>query len=139
MQKAFRVRSSKFGPAFVIETTPQSGQYILGFRIDPVERIQTLFKEVTNLHTVFSQNPVFGVEFELEEKPASLDQLKVHRAREDVEIVHDEEVDPFAAYYAEGGNQSMDRDPEYNDELGLAVEQLRDGMTISKLWQCIHK
>lgn len=136
------MRSSKFGPAFVIEASPESpegGHFILGFRVDPVERLKELFQEVSNLHKIFSQNPIFGVDFEVEEQPASLEQLKIQRPVEEVEIVQDEEVDPFAAYYTQGGNMNADREPEYNDELGLAVEKLRDGLTISKLWRCIHK
>lgn len=36
---SIRVRESKFGPALVIETTSQSGGYILGFRVDPKEKL----------------------------------------------------------------------------------------------------
>jgi hypothetical protein len=36
-QKAIKIRDSKFGHALVIETTPKSGGYILGFRVDPPE------------------------------------------------------------------------------------------------------
>lgn len=34
------MRNSKFGQALVIETTPSSGGYILGFRADPVEHLE---------------------------------------------------------------------------------------------------
>lgn len=33
--KSVKVRDSKFGPALVIETTPASGGYVLGFKVDP--------------------------------------------------------------------------------------------------------
>ena len=46
----------------------QSGGYVLGFRIDPVEKLQATVKEIQNLHKVYSTCPVFGVEFEEEEK-----------------------------------------------------------------------
>merc|ERR1719267_98972 len=43
--KQVRVRDSKFGPALVIETSVRSGGYILGFRVDPSERLNEIFKE----------------------------------------------------------------------------------------------
>lgn len=33
------MRDSKFGHALVVETTPSSGGYILGFRVDPKEKL----------------------------------------------------------------------------------------------------
>ncbi len=47
--------------ALVVETMPQSGGYILGFRIDPTEHLQEVAKEIQNVHQVFSKSPVFGV------------------------------------------------------------------------------
>ena len=46
----------------------QSGGYVLGFRIDPVEKLQQIAKEIQNLHRVYSTCPIFGVEFETEDK-----------------------------------------------------------------------
>jgi hypothetical protein len=37
-----------------------------GFRIDPVEKLEEIFKELKTLHEVFSKNPIFGVEFAFE-------------------------------------------------------------------------
>ena len=31
----------------------------------------------------------------------------------------------------------MFRDPVYNNDLGLAVEQLKDGLTIDQLWSVL--
>lgn len=42
--KAIKVRDSKFGHALVVETTARSGGYILGFRIDPYEKLGEVFK-----------------------------------------------------------------------------------------------
>lgn len=61
--KSTRVRESKFGTAFVIETTQQSGSYILGFRIDPKDRMEQLHKEISSLWKVYTANPIFGVDF----------------------------------------------------------------------------
>eukprot|EP00741_Cyanophora_paradoxa_P005592 tig00000912_g5420.t1 len=133
--RQIRIRESKFGPALVFETVLRSGGYILGFRIDPVDRMQEIFKELVSLHQVFSLNPIFGVDFQVEEKAPSISELKVPRKMDDVEIVGDEEEtgDAFAAYLSEG-NKNKDRDPVYSSELGIAVEKLPPTVTLSSLW-----
>ena len=55
---SIRVRESKFGPALVVETSAASGAYVLGFRVDPKEKLQELFKEMTSMYATFSSNPV---------------------------------------------------------------------------------
>ena len=44
---------------------------MLGFRIDPVEKLHEVHKEISALYTVYSQCPVFGVEFILQDKVQS--------------------------------------------------------------------
>ena len=56
--------------------------------------------------------------------------------QDDVEIVDADTSDAFAAYYAEDGRQT-DREVVYNPELGLAMESLPAGMTLSELWNVI--
>ena len=46
----------------------KSGGYVLGFKIDPVDKLQDALKEINSLHKVYSANPIFGVEYEMEEK-----------------------------------------------------------------------
>mmetsp|Transcript_18304 Transcript_18304/g.42618 ORF Transcript_18304/g.42618 Transcript_18304/m.42618 type:complete len:354 (-) Transcript_18304:203-1264(-) len=137
--KLIRVRDSKFGPALVIETSRESGGYILGFRIDPAERLNDVFKELVSLHKVYSATPIFGVDFVVEDKPAPLEDVTVGKTVDDVEIVSgmdDEHVDTFSAYYAES-NKNSDREPAYNSDLGLAVEKLREGVTPKMLWSIL--
>ena len=50
--------------ALVIESSELSGGYILGFRIDPIEKLQEIQKEIASLHKLYSTNPIFGVEYE---------------------------------------------------------------------------
>lgn len=38
-------------------------RYVLGFRIDPTEKLHTVHKELLALFGVYSITPVFGVEF----------------------------------------------------------------------------
>jgi len=130
---SIKVRESKFGPALVIETSPSSGGYVLGFRIDPKEKLKELFQEMTSMHSTFTNNPTFGVEFSLQEQPKALEQLKVPMKQEDVTIVDDDGHDAFTAYYAES-NKSVDREPVYSSSLGLAIEKPPEGYTTAQLW-----
>jgi len=136
--KSIRVRDSKFGLALVIETMPQSGAYVLGFRIDPVELLHQTAQEIQNIHQVFSTNPIFGISHAQEDKPLPLSQLKTKRKADDVEIVgDDDETDAFAMYYADV-NKDRDKDPVYHPDLGLAIESLPEGITLDLLWQCVN-
>ncbi len=38
------------------------------------------------------------------------------------------------AYFADG-EKAKDRDPMFSSELGLAIEKLKDGFTLSGLWE----
>ena len=59
-----RLRESKFGMALVLESSELSGGYILGFRIDPVEKLQEIQKEIASLHKLYSSTPIFGIQYE---------------------------------------------------------------------------
>ena len=63
-----KVRDSKFGVAMVMETSTSSGGYVLGFRVDPVEKLKDLVQEIHSLYQVYHTNPIFGVEYKLEEE-----------------------------------------------------------------------
>ena len=63
-QQSVKARDSKFGVAMVIESTWQSGGYVLGFRIDPIEKLHSISKMIRNLRDVFASSPYYGVEFE---------------------------------------------------------------------------
>lgn len=68
----------------MIKSTERSGNFILGFKVDPEEKLTVLYKELTSLHTVFLNNPIYGVEYkwsskstELEHKSDFLEDLEV--------------------------------------------------------------
>uniref|UniRef100_A0A5F5PL88 Bardet-Biedl syndrome 5 protein homolog n=2 Tax=Equus TaxID=9789 RepID=A0A5F5PL88_HORSE len=111
-----------------------SGGYVLGFKIDPLEKLQESVKEINSLHKVYSANPIFGVDYEMEEKPQSLEALTVEQIQDDVEIDSDDHTDAFVAYFADG-NKQQDREPVFSEELGLAIEKLKDGFTLQGLWE----
>ncbi|MGH0147968.1 UNVERIFIED_CONTAM: hypothetical protein FKN15_040969 [Acipenser sinensis] len=115
--RSIKIRDSKFGLALVIESSQQSGGYVLGFKIDPLEKLQDAVKEINSLHRVYSASPIFGVDYEMEEKPQPLEELTVEQAQDDVEIEPDEQTDAFVAYFADGSKQ-QDREPVFSEELG---------------------
>ncbi|KAL9645605.1 hypothetical protein ABK040_000667 [Willaertia magna] len=139
--KNISVKESKFGKAFVVETSRSSGkEFVLGFKVDPYEKLLNIHKEVTSLHQLFTSNPMFGVEFEVEEKTPSLEQLTVPKNTESVQFIGNKDTsDPLAPYYMDSSERSSVKSVRYNEELGLAVEELKDNITIEKLWQCIYK
>ncbi|XP_033761379.1 Bardet-Biedl syndrome 5 protein homolog [Pecten maximus] len=134
--RSVKIRDSKFGLALVVESSQQSGGFVLGFRIDPAEKLQQVVKEIQSLHRVYSACPLFGVEFETEEKLDDSQDLSVERVQDDVEIENEGSSDAFAAYFADG-SKDKDRDPVYSEELGLAIEKLRDGFTLHGLWDVL--
>ncbi|VDM67957.1 unnamed protein product [Strongylus vulgaris] len=134
-----RIRESKFGLALVIETTTQSGEYVLGFRIDPAERLQQVCKAIQALHKASNLRPIFGVTFQ-KDKPISPREASTEVANEQEEEEGEAEqkqlrTDAFAAYFSDGATHSEERRPPvFSEELGLAVEQLKPGFTIPDLW-----
>lgn len=121
----------------MVNSTELSGSYVLGFRVDPEEKLKILYKELTSLHEVYSNNPIYGVEYnwlnndQIQEQynSALVDDLDV------VEEPRGEITNVLVAYLADG--QKLDRPPVYSSELGLAVESLKEGYTLQKLWEVI--
>lgn len=62
---SLRLRESKYGLALVIQTAQTAGNYVLGFRVDPQEKLQEVYKELSSLHSIYSENPIFGVNYDL--------------------------------------------------------------------------
>lgn len=48
----------------IVQIHVQSGGYVLGFRLDPVEKLKDVGKEIQSLHQVYSSSPLFGIDFE---------------------------------------------------------------------------
>ncbi|XP_019767809.1 Bardet-Biedl syndrome 5 protein homolog isoform X2 [Dendroctonus ponderosae] len=135
--ESIRVRDSKFGKALVIKSNERSGNFILGFKVDPEEKLITLYKELTSLHTVLFNNPIYGVEYmwstnikENDEKGDIWEGLDI------VEDPKNEIGNTLAVYLADEGHKK-DRLPVYSKELGLAIESIKEGYTLKKLWEVI--
>lgn len=121
----------------MIHSTELSGNFVLGFRIDPEEKLKILYKELTSLHEVYSNNPIYGIEYNWFNNTHNQNQFS-NTIIEDADILEEptgEITNVLTAYLADG--QKTDRPPIYCAELGLAVESLKDGYTLNKLWEVI--
>ncbi|KAJ9517004.1 hypothetical protein QJQ45_027357, partial [Haematococcus lacustris] len=146
--KSIKLRDSKFGTALVIETTPWSGGYMLGFKVDPKETLDYVHKELSSLWATYSQRPIFGVEADLSPDLPTPDMAALRitsqvvlpgsaSREEDVTIVEaSDKGDVLAAYYADP-TKGVDREPVFCPELGLAVEALKEGLTVEQLWSVL--
>lgn len=142
-----RVRESKFGTALVIESTESSGGYVLGFRIDPPERLNLVYNELLNLFNVHASNPNMGVEAALHLEaslPATSQEYTTHLQHlvTDNQFIEEDadglKQDAIAAYLAhEESSVKKDSEIVYSPDLGLAIERIRDGFTLESLWQII--
>lgn len=135
----------------MVETFSRAGGYILGFRVDPDERLEAMFKEAQSFLKVFTANPIFGVDFTVESAEASGaagSVLPVPKIEEDVDIVEDQEdVHALAAYFVEGNGEgdvqagdeigSGQVNVQFDSKLGLAIEGLANDVTIESLWRVV--
>ncbi|XP_055702744.1 Bardet-Biedl syndrome 5 protein homolog [Phlebotomus papatasi] len=133
-----QIRDSKYGLALVINTLKMSGGYVLGFRIDPPEKLHEIYKELTSLHTVYSETPIFGVDYK--PKPDLEPQNNDHLSIDDIEEIDEKKSNEinhnFSAYLSAEDSGEVRR-PSYCKELGFAMEKLKEGFKIKDLWEII--
>ncbi|XP_050679468.1 Bardet-Biedl syndrome 5 protein homolog [Leptidea sinapis] len=133
--ESITIRDSKFGDALVIVVRPTSGGYVLGFRADPHDRLHPLLEELQTLHQAYTDKPVFGVEIkwnneESREAPDDIEELE--------EIGEPRgEMGPtiYLASQLAQGPEDLDVQPVYSSYLGLAIEPLKDGVTLKALFE----
>nr|XP_013117706.1 unnamed protein product [Stomoxys calcitrans] len=141
-----RIRESKYGPALVIQTAETGGGYVLGFRIDPIERLTEIYRELISLHTVYTENPNFGIVYTQDMRKPKTDA----KYRKDFKVEEFQEIDErqereinskLNTYLAEGslmvGEEKPPREPVYCKELGFAMERIRDGYKLKDLWDVL--
>lgn len=136
---SIQLRESKYGTALVINCKESGGGFVLGFRIDPPERLSEIYRELRSLYAVYSVNPILGIKLA---KKSSKDQIGPSFSINDVEELDDNQLKElnhnFASYLAENGEEDgVKREPVYCNELGFAVEKLRDGIKIKDLFEVI--
>nr|CAI5851997.1 unnamed protein product [Callosobruchus analis] len=130
------IRESKFGIALVITSSESSGGFILGFKVDPEDKMKILYKELTSLHTIYSTKPIFGVEYKwCSNKNLTEQNNNLVEDFDTLEDTRNEIGNTIASYLADEGHK--DRPPVYSNELGLAIETLKEGYTLQKLWEVI--
>ena len=134
--KTIKVRNSRFGPALVIESSKISGGYVLGFKIDPEDKLTDVLKQLLAFYETYYKKPQLGVEYILENSKAGIgDAAKaLENLVDDVEIETGNQ-DTLAAYYNAGGDSDSKREIVYSDVLGLAIEKPKEGFTIQSLWE----
>ncbi|XP_057227694.1 Bardet-Biedl syndrome 5 protein isoform X2 [Malurus melanocephalus] len=88
------------------------------------------------IRSIKMRDSKFGLALVIEssQQPQPLEDLTVEQAPDDVEIESDEHTDAFVAYFADE-NKQHDREPVFSEELGLAIEKLKDGFTLQGLWE----
>lgn len=119
--KTVKIRESKYGTALVLETSEFSGGYVLGFRIEELEKA---YEEISNLFRTYSANPVFGVEKTFEDIEKNLSEVTVPVIEDKVDIIEDDtsKSQAFRAYQTMAATSYAGEDEiVYSEELGLAV------------------
>ncbi|CAI2375368.1 unnamed protein product [Moneuplotes crassus] len=137
--KNIKVKESKFGTALVLETSEFSGNYVLGFKLDNIEEVH---KEIVALYQVYIANPVFGVEAALKEEYEDIEKVTIPKVEDEFEEVDQSDAGPnmvSAQYYLTSGADSYSKKKKskiiFSEEIGLAVEQPPEGLTLEKLWK----
>ena len=127
--------------ALVVESSELSGGYILGFRIDPLEKLQEIQREIASLHKLYSTTPIFGVEYDTkDELPKTEEVIQFDTTMDDINEIDDtnyESHDAFAAYLADGSGPRPDSEIVFCRELGVAMEKIKDGFTLESLWSVL--
>lgn len=140
-----RLRDSKYGPALVIQTHFTAGNYVLGFRIDPLDRLRDVYKELSSLYAIYSRTPIFGVFYEAPDATTVIAESAAPLRVDDVEEVDHSDAatgisTKMANYLADEqmfGDGEEVKQPTYCEELGLAIEPIREGYTLNDLWQVV--
>ena len=138
-----RLKDSKFGTALVIETSELSGGYVLGFRIDPADKLESIYKEINSLHKTYSESPIFGVEYSRSTSNKSQDEQRpmnpiiVMDSFDEIDDSAPDGNDAFTAYLADGMQNDELRPIVFSPELGLCIEQVKDGFSLESLWQVL--
>ena len=56
------------------------------FRIDPVEKLQSVYKEISSLHKTYSETPLFGVDYNKSEEYEDDDDKEARKTRYNVQL-----------------------------------------------------
>eukprot|EP00040_Diaphanoeca_grandis_P010590 m.54290 g.54290 ORF g.54290 m.54290 type:complete len:388 (-) comp21886_c0_seq1:28-1191(-) len=128
------VTSTKFGNVIAITVRKRGGGHIVGLQPPPQHLPEDIKTRMLQSFQDYADSPDFGVRF------AKLSPNKTHELvdeQEDgVDVITDDRRDAFADYFSDGisGRQLERRLPVFNQQLGLAIEELRPSVTLQQLW-----
>ncbi|KAL0214561.1 hypothetical protein P9112_006745 [Eukaryota sp. TZLM1-RC] len=128
-----KVRKSKFGPALVVQTCASCGGFVLGFRVDPVDRLSNIAQMIQNLSKIANDSPLFGVSFSMEEAPPPLEELKVNAKSESVAFDEEFVFEKKNTYVVDGNASGC----VYSNELGLAIQPIGEGQSLKEIWNIV--
>ncbi|XP_015113748.1 Bardet-Biedl syndrome 5 protein homolog [Diachasma alloeum] len=128
------IRASKFGPTLVLISTESSGGYVLGFRVDPIQKLHILHKEITTMRSAYEKSPIFGVEYTFEHEGIVEPEMKEADTKE-MQESEDEISNVFGLYFT--NDNSIQRKPNVCSYLGLAAEEPREGTSLQGLWELL--
>ncbi|XP_059473852.1 Bardet-Biedl syndrome 5 protein homolog [Neocloeon triangulifer] len=152
--KQVRIRNSKFGDALVLATQdgPGGGGYVLGFRVDPAEKLQAVCQELTALHKAFTKEPDFGVYVDFASPEVTRGEEAAQQIREEAAVEKEvqeiddrpnEMSDALVNYYAAGSESTTPEVPgaknpvSFCSEFGLAIETPKEGFSVKSLWEVL--
>ena len=81
--KALKSQQTKFGNVLVVETLPQPERLLLGFQVNPLEKLQELLQLTSGLLQNNRSNPEFGICVENIIDPAVLEAATPHEEEEE--------------------------------------------------------
>ncbi|XP_015609826.1 Bardet-Biedl syndrome 5 protein homolog [Cephus cinctus] len=129
------IRTSKFGTVLVVTSNEANGGYVLGFRMDSIEKLNFLHKEITALLATYKRSPIFGVEYTFEHQAVTQQPDISEENFKEIQDSNDEISHVFGLYFSDGGQQQ--REPKFSNYLGLAVEEPKEGSTLQTLWELL--
>ncbi|XP_034945259.1 Bardet-Biedl syndrome 5 protein homolog [Chelonus insularis] len=128
------IKPSKFGPTLVIISKESQNGYILGFRVDPVEKLDILLKEISALKAAYDKQPILGVEYTSNSESQTSETVKPEYSWD---VQENYEILPTAFNLYSTDNENVKKKPTYDPCLGLAIEELREGFSTSKSWSSL--
>jgi Bardet-Biedl syndrome 5 protein len=81
------LKDTKYGRALVVESSPSSGHYLLGFRIDPQERVEELFHRLEAKLLACDEHPYFGIEIVEQEQAIPVITTIMHLIHQTIHMV----------------------------------------------------
>jgi len=153
----FNNNSAASNALLVVQTRAAPGEpagHKLGFFPDTDRALPALVEQIGKVFLLYAARPELGIDTVIDDRRAVADPSSVaaKRVEDDLRVLAPGEAesavaggagggsgggggfDALAAFYADGPID-LDREPEYNADLGLAVERMREGMEIADLWQ----